>query len=126
MKYKDFEELPVWKEAITLTKVIYDLTAKKTWRKDFGLTNQIRRAVVSISSNIAEGFEKRNNNELSRYLRIAKGSVGEVRNQLLIASNIGYISEEELKEIKDKLIKLSKNIGGFINYLSKYKKLKST
>ena len=85
MKILKFEDLSIWKLSLRLTKEVYDLTAKKEFFADFGLKNQLRRAVVSISSNVVEGFEKNNNNEFIRYLKIAKGSVGEVRNQLYIA-----------------------------------------
>lgn len=125
MKIKNFEDLDIWKLALLITKQIYDLSAKKDFSRDFGLSNQIRRAVVSISSNIVEGFEKSNNNEFVRYLRISKGSVGEVRNQLEIAKTVGYINEKELEDIDKRLIELAAQIGGFIKYLEMHKKLKN-
>lgn len=125
MKIKNFKDLEIWKLALLITKQIYDLSAKKDFSHDFGLSNQIRRAVVSISSNIVEGFEKSNNNEFIRYLKIAKGSAGEVRNQLEIAKVVGYISEKELVEIDKKLIELAAQIGGFIKYLETQRKIKN-
>jgi four helix bundle protein len=122
MKFKKFEELPIWKLALKITKVIYDLTAKEKFSKDFSLRDQIRRAVISISSNIVEGFEKNNNNEFIRYLKIAKGSVGEVRNQLYIALAINYINKKEFEETNKMLEELANQIGGLIGYLQKYKK----
>ena len=122
MKYKKFEELPIWKLALEITKLIYDLTSNSKWSKDFGLRDQIRRAVVSVSSNIVEGFEKSNNNEFIRFLRMSKGSVGETRNQLHIALAVGYISIEEFNFVNEKLEELSARIGGFIVYLDKYRK----
>lgn len=95
MKYKKFEELPIWKLAIEITKLIYDLTSNSKWNKDFGLRDQIRKAIISVSSNIVEGFEKNNNNEFIRFLKISKGSIGETRNQLHIAIVVGYITAEE-------------------------------
>ena len=95
MKITKFEEFPIWKLALGLTKKVYDLTNRSKFAKDFGLRDQIQRAVVSVSSNIVEGFERNNNNEFIRYLKIAKGSVGEVRNQLHIAHAVGYVSEVE-------------------------------
>jgi four helix bundle protein len=92
MKIKKFEELNIWKLALKITKEIYDLTAKKEFSRDFKLRDQSRGAVISISSNIVEGFEKNNNNEFIRFLKIAKGSVGETRNQLYIALSVGYIT----------------------------------
>jgi len=121
MLIKKFEELPIWKLSLKITKEIYDLTAMNKFARDFGLRDQIRRAVVSISSNIVEGFEKNNNNEFVRYLKIAKGSVGEVRNQLYIALNISYVSSKEFNRLNAELEKLAGQIGGFILYLLKRK-----
>jgi four helix bundle protein len=119
MKIKKFEDLPIWKLALKVTKVIYDLTNQSKFNKDFVLRDQIRRAVVSVSSNIVEGFEKNNNNEFIRFLKIAKGSVGEVRNQLLIALTVGYISQTEFDKTNNDLEELASQIGGFISYLEK-------
>lgn len=80
MRITKFEDLNIWKLSLEITKEIYDLTSQKEFSRDFCLRDQIRRAVISISSNIAEGFEKNNNNEFIRYLKIAKGSVGETNN----------------------------------------------
>lgn len=88
MRIKKFEDLNIWKLSLKITKLIYDLTSKDKLNKDFGLRDQLRRPIISVSSNIVEGFEKNNNNEFIRYLKIAKGSVGEVRNQLYMAREI--------------------------------------
>jgi len=117
MKYKKFEELPIWKLTLQITKIIYDITSVDRWSKDFGLRDQIRRAVISISSNIVEGFEKNNNNEFIRFLKMSKGSAGEVRNQLYIALEVNYINKEKFKEINNKLEDLAGQIGGLIVYL---------
>ena len=122
MKYRKFEELPIWQEAIKLTKIIYDLSAQKEWGRDFCLRDQIRRAIISVSSNIVEGFEKNNNNEFVRFLKIAKGSVGETRNQLHIALAVGYIIKEEFNRTNQSLEDLANQIGKLISYLEKYKK----
>lgn len=124
MKIKRFEELNIWKLAIKITKEIYDLTAKKEFSKDFGLRDQIRRAIISVSSNIVEGFEKNNNNEFIRFLKIAKGSVGETRNQLHIALVVNYITNQEFEEINKELEDLAGQIGGFIIYLENKRKNK--
>lgn len=126
MKITNFKDLEVWKESIGLTKEIYDSTSEIKIRRDFGLCDQIRRAVVSISSNIVEGFEKNNNNEFSRYLRIAKGSVGEVRNQLEISYAVGYISEKRLSELDSKLIVLAAKIGSLLRYLQNQRLTRNT
>jgi len=124
MKIRRFEDLGIWKLALKITKMIYDLTAKKEFSKDFGLRDQVRRAIISVSSNIVEGFEKNNNNEFIKILKIAKGSVGEVRNQLYIALAVGYISKEEFKKGNEELENLASQIGGFIQYLEKKRKSK--
>ena len=119
MKINKFEELNIWKDALVVTKLIYDATSKPAFSKDFGLRDQIRRAVVSISSNIVEGFEKNNNNEFIRFLKIAKGSAGEARNQLHIALAVNYVDQIEFDTIGNNLEKLSAQIGAFISYLEK-------
>ena len=113
--------MPIWKLALVITKAVYDITSKPVFQRDFALKDQLRRSVISISSNIVEGFEKNNNNEFVRYLRISKGSAGEVRNQLYVALTISYITEPEFEQINQKLISLGGQIGGLIIYLIKKK-----
>ena len=124
MKYKKFEELPIWQESITLTKLIYDLSNNPKWSKDFKLRDQIRGAIISVSSCIVEGFEKNNNNEFIRFLRMSKGSVGEVRNQLRIALVVNYITTEEFNDANKQLEALGNQIGGLMVYLDKFRKHK--
>jgi len=123
MKIIKFEELNIWKLSLRITKLIYDICSYKYFSRDFGLRDQIRRAVISISSNIVEGFEKNNNNEFIRYLKIAKGSIGEVRNQLFIAKEVNYISLIEFDNINNLLLELANQTGSFISYLEKTRKL---
>jgi four helix bundle protein len=123
MKIVKFEDLSIWKLSIRITKLIYDISSNSKFSKDFGLKDQIRRAAISISSNIVEGFEKNNNNEFIRYLKISKGSVGEVRNQLFISKKINYITVEEFNQINNLLVDLANQIGSFISYLNKTRKL---
>lgn len=117
MKIRKFEELNIWKLALKITKEIYDFTAKKEFSRDFNLRDQIRRAIISVSSNTVEGFEKNNNNEFIRFLRIAKGSVGETRNQLNIALAVEYITQQEFEKTNKELEELAGQIGSFIVYL---------
>ncbi len=126
MKINKFEDLKVWQLSLALTKRIYDITSQKDFAKDFGLRDQIRRAVISISSNIVEGFEKNNNNEFVRYLRIAKGSTGEVRNQLCVAHSIGYIKRAEFNHLNDSFEDLANQLGKFISYLFEQKKIRNS
>ena len=124
MKITKFENLKIWQLSLRITKKIYDLTSRGRFSKDFNLRDQIRRAVISVSSNIVEGFEKNNNNELIRFLKIAKGSVGEVRSQLYIALAVNYITKFEFDKLNKELIDLSNQIGKFINYLTTKRKNK--
>jgi four helix bundle protein len=112
-----FEDLEIWKEARRLTNRIYAITHKQSFSKDYGLCDQIRRASVSVMSNIAEGFERSGNQEFIQFLSIAKGSCGEVRAQLYIALDQKYISTEESDRLINDLRKLSIMIHHFMNYL---------
>ena len=112
-----FEEIEAWQYARELTKQIYQLSALGEFSRDFGLRDQIRRAAVSIMSNIAEGFESQTQSLFIKYLGIAKASAGEVRSQLYIASDLGYLSPEDLKNTINLTEKVSRLIFGFIKYL---------
>ena len=96
-----------------MTSKIYAATRIGQFAKDFGLIDQIRRAAVSIGSNIAEGFERGNNKEFITFLGIAKGSAGEVRSQLYTAYDVRYLSDAEITE----LVELSKDVSKLINGL---------
>jgi len=122
MKITKFEDLEIWTLSLKVTKLIYDFTSMEKFRKDFSLRDQVRRSVISISANIVEGFEKNNNNELIRYLKISKGSVGETRNHLYIALAVGYLSQEEFTEANELLLTLANQVGKFISYLKSKKK----
>jgi four helix bundle protein len=95
MHVKYFEDLEIWKEARRLTNKIYCLASRPKFAKDFGLRGQIQNATISVMSNIAEGFERTGNQEFSQFLYVAKGSCGEVRSQLYVAVDQGYISANE-------------------------------
>jgi four helix bundle protein len=112
-----FEDLKVWQKARETNLQIYKLSNKGSFTKDFGLRDQIRRASVSILSNIAEGFERNGNKEFNQFLSIAKASAGEVRSQLYIAKDLEYISNDEFTEVVNKLIETSKMISGLMSYL---------
>ena len=116
MKAARFEELEIWMRARMLAKDIYALVAKSGMSKDFGLRDQIQRAAVSVSSNIAEGFERNSNKEFVNFLFIAKGSCGEVRSQLHIAFDVGYISETQLNTAVGTCVEVSKMLSAFIRW----------
>ena len=121
MKAKNIEELLVWQRARELVNKVYDLTKNQSFRKDFSLVDQIRRAVISVMCNIAEGYERGSNVEFIQFLYIAKASCGEVRTQLMIAFDQGYISKEELEKAKEVALKLSGMLSNFIAYLKQSK-----
>jgi four helix bundle protein len=107
---------------MNLCSDIYKITNTELFSKDFGLKDQIRRASVSVPSNISEGFERDSKNQFVYFLVIAKGSCGELRTQLKIARNLNYIVEEEYMAINEKCISVSKQLAGFITYLKNHKK----
>lgn len=113
----------MWQISVRLATELYELTGMGPFAGDFGLRDQLRRAIVSVSSNIVEGFEKNNNNEFVRYLKIAKGSLGEVRSQMYIACSIGYVSTAKHAEMDMKLQELAKQLGVLIRYLESIKRL---
>ena len=114
---KSFEDLPVWQDARKFTNKIYTLTDKFPKEELYGLTSQIRRATVSIMSNIAEGFDRRSDKELSNFLSMARGSSSEVQNDLYIALDLKYISEEEFKKMYAEAKEIAKQINGLMTYL---------
>ena len=116
----NFKELKVWQEAKDLAVAIYTITENEQFKKDFSLKDQIRRAAISIPSNIAEGDERLTNKEAIRFLYIANGSIAEVITQLIIAHEIGYIDNDTLQSFVTRLESLSKKIKSLIKYRKKY------
>lgn len=104
---KSFEDLPVWQDARKFTNKIYTLTNKFPKEELYGLTSQIRRAAVSIMSNIAEGFDRRSDKELTNFLSIARGSSSEVQNDLYIALDLNYISQVEFNQFYQEAKKIA-------------------
>jgi len=117
MKIESFEDLKAWKASRELAKKVYSLTKRRDFAKDFGLVNQIRKATVSVVSNISEGFERGSNAEFVRFLYIAKASCGEIRSYLFIAFDQGYLTKDEPDKTTSFANALSAMIGGFIGYL---------
>lgn len=116
-KINTFEDIQAWQKARELTGAIYKVSSADSFNKDFGLKDQIRRASVSVLSNIAEGFERNGSKEFLLFLSIAKGSAGEVRAQLYIAFDLEYISKTEFDDLSKLATDTSKMIGGFMTYL---------
>ncbi|WP_194767319.1 four helix bundle protein [Tamlana sp. I1] len=118
-KFNSFEEILSWQKARALNKDIYQITINNTsFSKDFGLRDQIRRSSISISSNIAEGFERETTKEFIRFLYIAKASAGEFRSQLYLAFDLEYINDIEFNKLTLEVNEVSKLISGLIKYLS--------
>ena len=113
-KIKSFSDLDAWKEAHRLVIIIYRITKDFPREEIFGLTNQMRRAVISISSNIAEGFSRETNKDKGRFYLIAKGSLIELQNQLLAARDIGYLDIRNFDWAAAKSIKVHMLINGLI------------
>lgn len=113
-KVERFEDLSVFQKARELTKEIYLVTNKEPWKYDTRFVQQIRSAAGSIMDNIAEGFERDGNKEFIQFLYIAKGSCGEVRSQIIRASDVGFIENESATLLYNKCIELNKSISAFI------------
>ncbi len=109
-----FEDLIAWQKARALTKAICQVNRQETFAKDYGLAGQIQRAAVSIMSNIAEGFERGNEGDFHRFLNIAKASCGEVRSQLYVALDIGYLNQAEFDRLLAQAAEVSKIMSGLI------------
>lgn len=116
-KIKSFTDLVAWQEAHKLVILVYKATENFPKSEMFGLTSQIRRCAVSISSNIAEGFSRHSNLEKIHFYSISKGSTTELQNQLLIARDIEYLSQEKFAYLADKTIIVLKLTNGLIKSL---------
>lgn len=119
-KIKKFTDLDAWKEGHKLVLMVYDIT--KVFPRDeiFCLTNQIRRCVISITSNIAEGFSRRTYKDKINFYYISLGSVTELQNQLLIARDVKYINSEKFNKIAEQTIIVNKIINGLIKSSRNY------
>ena len=113
-KIKSFTDLNAWKEGHKLVLMIYQTTKGFPKEELFGLTSQLRRCAVSITSNIAEGFSRRSYKEKIQFYHISQGSVTELQNQLLIARDVKYISTDSFTEVADKSVVVHKIINGLI------------
>ena len=119
MKYKRFEELPVWQASIDLALATYAMTAQPVFRRQHSLRDQLERAALSVSNNIAEGFERGTNQELITFLYIARGSAGETRSMLCLLERMPAFSgsESEILNLKSSVESISKQLGAWIRSL---------
>jgi four helix bundle protein len=115
--FQSFEEIEVWQKARQLTRRVYQVSGKGPFARDFGLRDQMRRACVSIMSNIAEGYERGGTKEFLQFLSIAKGSAGEVRSQLYIAFDQDYLTKSVFEELSNQAREISRMVAGLMSYL---------
>lgn len=115
-----FEDLEVWQKARALTKEIYILTDDNKFRKDYVLSQQIRKSAISVVSNIAEGFARRTNKEFIQFLYISHGSIAEIEAQLYVAFDLTYITQQIFNRLYNFCYEISKMIMGLIKYLTSY------
>jgi four helix bundle protein len=122
MKIERFEDLDIWKKSIELYVDIFGVIENSGLKNDFSAKDQLKRATLSISNNIAEGFEYENNLQFIRFLRYSKGSAGEIRNMVTVFFMTGQIGKEQHDKLIEKIVEISKSIKGFMKYLSNTKK----
>ena len=113
---RDFQDLKVWQKAIQLARGVYDVTKRFPAQERFGLTNQIRRAAVSVSSNIAEGHA-RQGREFAHYLSIARGSLAESQSQLLLAVELNFVAKAQISPLLELITELLRMIASFASKL---------
>lgn len=119
-KIKSFTDLYAWQEGHSLVLDIYKITKNFPKEELFGLTNQLRRAAVSFTSNLAEGFSRHSYKEKTQFYSIALGSLTEIQNQLLVARDLGYITKEEFDNLANKTVTISKITNGLIKKSRSY------
>ncbi len=118
-KIETFEDLFVWQKGIALVKITYTLTLDEKFKKDFALRDQIRRAVISIPNNIAEGFERSTRREYLQFLNFAKGSAGEVRSLLRVCFEIDYIDFATYEHFRNSVLEISRYLSNQIKSLKR-------
>jgi four helix bundle protein len=115
--FKTFEEIEAWQQARTLAKMVYEASGKGAFARDFALRDQIRRAAVSVMSNIAEGFGRGGAREFVQFLSVARGSASEVNAQLYVALDQGYVSKESFGRLQEQATRTGSVLSGLIRYL---------
>ncbi len=118
-KIERFEDIEAWRKARELTGAVYAASSEGPFSRDFGLLDQIRRAAVSVMSNVAEGFERGGDVEFRRFLSIAEGPAGEVKAQLYVALDAGLIDKVQFDSLYKMATEAGNLIGGFMRYLTK-------
>ena len=111
---RNFRQYKVWQDAVTFATLVYEVTSKLPWFEKKGLCDQLQRAVVSISSNIAEGAGRPTDADFAHFLDLSMGSANEVETQLLISRNLAYISEEQYQMLLHRLSEIQRQLSGLI------------
>ena len=119
MKIERFEDVEGWQEARVLVQIVYEVSSKRQFARDFPLRRQIEDAAASVMANIAEGFDAGSDAEFIRFLGYSRRSASEVQSHLYIALDRGYVTEKEFEPIYQKATQAKKLINGFIRYLRK-------
>ncbi len=117
MANKRLDDLDAWQRSLNLAERIYIITRLQAFDRDWGLRDQIRRAAVSIPSNIAEGYERNSDRDFNRFILIAKGSAAELRTQIILAGRIGYIPLTDVSALENECIEISSMLSGISKYL---------
>ena len=112
---RNFRDYPVWNEAVDYATYVYEVTGQMPWFEKKGLCDQLQRAAVSISSNIAEGAARPSDADFAHFLDFAMGSAFEVETQLKIAKNVGYLDEEHYQQLITKLSSIERQLNGLVN-----------
>lgn len=116
-KIKSFTDLHTWQEGHKLVLLIYEITKDFPKEEVYSLTNQLRRAVVSVTSNIAEGFSRNTSKDKNQFFVMAQGSLTELQNQLIIVKDVGYLNQRKFNEILEKTVIVHKLITGLRKFL---------
>lgn len=119
MNYKTFEEIPVWRDAVTLSAIVFELTDRPVFRRKGDIANQIQRAALSVSNNIAEGFERGSTSELIAFLYYARGSAGEVRSICHVMRQLDDLAdyESQISDVMSRAQSIGRQLGGWLKSL---------
>lgn len=116
-KIKNFKDLKIWQKGMELAKVVYQITEPFPAKETYGIVSQMRRSVVSVPSNIAEGFMRRHNKEYKQFLYIALGSLAELETQIMLSEQLGFLKGEPSKDIQVNISEINRMITGLIKCL---------
>jgi four helix bundle protein len=116
-KVSHFTEIIAWQKSHEYILAIYQISSNFPKSEEFGLTSQLRRAAVSITSNIAEGFDRKTSKDFAHFLVIARASLSETQNQLILAKDLGYLSASDFDSLKELSVEAHKVINGLLKYL---------